>query len=289
MAPTPHLLIFGFGYTAAALAARLPWSWRITGTRRAAQAATPRVTFLAYDGGLPEAVADAIAGASHVLVTAPPDEGGDPVLRHAAGALAAAPHLAWLGYLSTTGVYGDHGGAWVDESTPTAPTGPRGGRRVTAEDGWLTLWREHQVPVHVFRLPGIYGPGRSAIDNVRSGTARRIVKPGHVFSRIHVDDIATALWASMNQPHPGAVYNVCDDDPAPPQDVVAYACRLLGAPLPPIQDFAGADLNPMARSFYADNKRVANSRIKSELGVRLAYPDYRAGLTAIQRTMDLAD
>ncbi len=290
MATNPSLLVFGFGYTAAALAARLPWSWRIAGTRRAARGDGPRVSLLAFDGtAMPRSVTAAIAAATHILVSVPPDEDGDPVLRHAAAAIAAAPNLTWLGYLSTTGVYGDHSGAWADEATPPAPSGPRGARRVAAETGWCDLWHDHGVPVHLFRLPGIYGPGRSAIDTVRAGTARCIVKPGHVFSRIHVADIATALWASMTAPRPGTAYNVCDDDPAPPQDVVAFACRLLGVPVPPAQDFAGADLSPMARSFYADNKRVANVRLKRDLGVRLAYPDYRAGLTAVHRAAYFAD
>lgn len=290
MAPHSSLLVFGFGYTAAALARRLPWSWRITGTRRAPHPATPRITLLPFDGGtLTPAVTDAVAAATHILVSVPPGEDGDPVLRQAASAIAAAPNLKWLGYLSTTGVYGDHGGAWVDESTPAAPSGPRAARRVAAEAGWCDMWHDHRVPVHLFRLPGIYGPGRSAVDTVRHGTARRVVKPGHVFSRIHVADIAAALAASMNRPNPGTAYNVCDDLPAPPQDVIAFACQLLGAPLPPVQDYATADLSPMARSFYADNKRVANARLKNDLGVQLAYPDYRAGLTAVHRAAYLGD
>ena len=199
------------------------------------------------------------------------------MLDHHARDLAALPRLRWLGYLSTTGVYGDRGGGWVDESDARLPSGVRGRRRVAAEDGWLALHRDRGLPVHVFRLAGIYGPGRNALATVRAGTARRVDKPGQVFSRIHVDDIVAVLRASMARPAPGAVYNVADDDPAPPQDVVAYAAELLGVAPPPLVPFAEAALSPMARSFYDDSKRVRNDRIKRELGVRLAYPDYPRG------------
>ena len=225
-----------------------------------------------------------LAAASHVLLSIPPDlERGDPVLALHGGDIAASRALRWLGYLSTTGVYGDRGGDWVDEATPPRPSGRRGEARLDAENGWLALWREAGVPVHVFRLAGIYGPGRSALDAVRAGTARRIDKPGQVFSRIHVADIVAVLEASMRRPHPGAVYNVCDDEPAPPSEVIAHACALLGVAPPPLvaYDEVAATLSPMARSFYAESKRVSNRRIKEELGVRLRYPDYRAGLKAL--------
>ena len=191
--------------------------------------------------------------------------------------------LAWAGYLSTTGVYGDTGGARVDETAAVNPTSERGRRRAEAEDGWLDLWRAAGVPVHVFRLSGIYGPGRSALGAVRAGTARRIDKPGHLFARIHVDDIAVVLRASMARPDPGAVYNVCDDQPAPAADVVAFACEILGVDAPPLVPFrqAARDMSPMALSFWRDNRRVDNTRIKRELGVRLNFPDYRAGLRAV--------
>jgi len=195
--------------------------------------------------------------------------------------IAALPGLRWLGYLSTTGVYGDRGGGWVDETARLLPTGERGRRRVGAEQGWLGLWHDSGAPVHIFRLAGIYGPGRSAFDAMRAGTAKRIDKPGQVFSRIHVEDLATVLVASIAQPRLGAVYNVCDDDPAPSQAVVAHAARLLGVPPPPLVPFEAAGLSPMARSFYDDNKRVSNRLIKTELGMRLRYPDFRAGLAAI--------
>jgi nucleoside-diphosphate-sugar epimerase len=194
---------------------------------------------------------------------------------HAADLAALRP--AWVGYLSTTGVYGDRAGGWVDEASALTPAGERGRRRVAAEAGWRALG----LPLHIFRLAGIYGPGRSALDSVRAGKAQRIDKPGQVFSRIHVDDIAAVLDASIARPYPGAIYNVCDDDPAPPQDVIAYACALLGRAPPPLVPFDQAALSPMARSFYGESKRVSNRRIKDELGVRLRFPDYRAGLDAL--------
>jgi nucleoside-diphosphate-sugar epimerase len=208
----------------------------------------------------------------------PPDEGGDPVLDlHRAEIDAVSQRLNWIGYLSTTGVYGDRNGGWVDEMSEIKPSGERGRRRAAAEAGWLAL----SQPAHLFRLAGIYGPGSSALDTVREGRAKRIVKSGQIFSRIHVADIARVLEASMARPHPGAAYNVCDDDPAPPSDVIAFAAALLNVPPPPEVPFEQADLSAMARSFYEDNKRVSNSRIKRELGVALQYPSYRVGLPAI--------
>ena len=261
--------------------------WRIAGTcrseeRRAALAAEGVQVFV-YDGVAKLAdAATALAGTTHLLQSIPPGSEGDPVLRHHASDLANLQGLRWVGYLSTTGVYGDRGGDWVDEKAGLHPTGPRGRARVTAEQAWLDLAR-FGLAVHLFRLAGIYGPGRSALDTVREGRARRIVKPGQVFSRIHVEDIASVLEASIGKPNPGAAYNVCDDDAAPPQDVIAYACALLGGEAPPEIPYAEAapSMSEMARSFYADSKRVANHRIKTELGVRLAYPDYRVGLKAL--------
>jgi len=211
----------------------------------------------------------------------PPDKVGDPVLDIHAEEIAAARGLRWIGYLSTTGVYGDRAGGWVDEDAPLQPTGERSRRRVVAEARWLDLYRHHGAPVHVFRLAGIYGPGRSALDAVRSGRAQRIVKPGQVFSRIHVSDVVQVLRASMANPNPGAVYNLCDDDPAAPADVIAFACDLLGVLAPPPVAIEQAGLSDMALSFYADNKRVSNRRIKEELGVSLLYPSYRDGLRAL--------
>ncbi|MEL6317923.1 MAG: SDR family oxidoreductase, partial [Pseudomonadota bacterium] len=237
-----------------------------------------------------DAIAAALETSDHLLISAAPDpalgeaQGGDPLLSAARGAAAAAAgRLRWAGYLSTTGVYGDHGGAWIDEGAPRAPATERGRWRVRAEDAWGALARETGLPLHVFRLAGIYGPGRGPFSKVRAGTARRIVKPGQVFSRTHVEDIATVLAASIARPNPGAAYNVCDDLPAPPQDVIAHAAELLGLAPPPEVSFeeAKAEMSPMAVSFYAESKRVSNARIKEELGVALAYPTYREGLAAL--------
>jgi nucleoside-diphosphate-sugar epimerase len=274
----PSFLMLGHGYSAAALAARLP-GWRVLGTTR-----TPGAKFGAALGagvealgwGDAAAVEAAIASADGILVSIPPADGGDPALRRYGAALARS-RAGWVGYLSTTAVYGDRKGGWVDETDALLPVSERGRWRVAAEAAWLASG----LPVHVFRLAGIYGPGRSAFDKLRAGRAHRVVKPGQVFSRIHLDDLAATLAASVARPDPGRVYNVADDEPAPPQDVIAHAARLLGVPVPPEVPFAAAELSPMARSFYAESKRVANRRIKEELGVRLAWPDYRAGLAAI--------
>jgi nucleoside-diphosphate-sugar epimerase len=256
------LLVFGLGYTARAFAQRLGPEWTIAGTTRG----DTRVPVLP-DGGF--------AGVTHILVSIPPDEAGDPALDSYSVDIAALESLQWLGYLSTTGVYGTRDGGWVDESAELRPSSPRAKRRAAAELGWLGLG------AHVFRLAGIYGPGRSAFDALRAGTARRIDKPGHVFSRIHVDDIATVLLASIGQPRPGAIYNICDDEPAAQEAVIAHAAALLGLTPPPLLPFAEADLTPVARSFYADNKRVSNELMERELGVILAYPSYRDGLAAV--------
>lgn len=287
---TGTLLSLGHGYSARALADRLvPLGWRIIGTTRdaakAEELAIEGVEPLIWSGETGEgsdAVARMLPQASHVLVSAGPDAQGDPVLRHLSGALAAlGPRLRWLGYLSTTGVYGDHGGDWVDEETPLSPATRRGQLRVEAEAGWHALAAAHGLPLHIFRLAGIYGPGRGPFAKVRSGSARRIIKPGQVFSRIHVEDIAQVLAASMAAPQPGAIYNLCDDDPAPPQDVIAHAATLLGLPVPPEVPFEDAELSPMARSFYAESKRVRNDRVKKAFGLRLRYPTYRDGLAAL--------
>jgi len=283
-----RLFCFGLGYSAAALARHLRRSdpaWTLAGTcrdpgRRAALAAEGVAAFLFdRDHPLP---AGALAGASHVLLSIPPDPAGDPVL-DLCGAAIARERPAWLGYLSTTGVYGDSGGAWVDEDSPCHPGQERSRRRLAAEQGWLAYGRATGLAVHVFRLAGIYGPGRSAFDALRAGRARRVDRPGHLFSRIHVDDIAAVLAASIAGPDPGRIYNLCDSEPAEPAAVTAHAAALLGVDPPPLQPFAEAlaEMSPMARSFWADNRRVRNRRIQEELGVRLAYPGYREGLRAI--------
>ncbi len=224
-------------------------------------------------------VGEALDAATHLLISAAPDAEGDPVLREVRDAIAArARQFVWAGYLSTTGVYGDNGGGWVDEESPLTPATERGRARVRAEADWAAI---AGLPLHVFRLAGIYGPGRGPFEKVRNGTARRIIKPGQVFSRIHVEDIAQVLEASIARPNPGRAYNLCDDDPAPPEDVIAHAAHLLGLPMPPAEDFATAEMTPMARSFYAESKKVRNDRIKTELGVRLIHPDYRSGLAAL--------
>ncbi len=276
-----RLLSIGHGYSARALAPRLiARGWEVAGTTRSAEKARAIATTGVRPVIWPGADLGAeIARATHILHSVSPDD-GDPVLRAHGGDIAATD-LDWFGYLSTTGVYGDHGGDWVDEDTPLAPSTARGAARVRAEAGWQALAARSGLPLHIFRLAGIYGPGRGPFAKVREGRARRIVKAGQVFSRIHVEDIATVCLASIDHPRPGAIYNVCDDDPAPPQDVIAHAADLLGLERPPEISFEEADLSPMARSFYAESKRVRNGRIKRELGVTLAYPSYRDGLAAL--------
>jgi len=285
-----NLFCFGLGYSAQSLISLLrqrePGQWRFSGTVRsadkAASFATQGIAAQVFDGSAPLPQPSLLAEATHLLISAPAEQGGgDPVLRQHAADIAARQGLQWIGYLSTTGVYGDKQGAWVDETMPMTPSQERGRRRAEAEAGWLALHSQHGQPVHTFRLAGIYGPGRSALDNLRAGKARRIVKPGQYFSRIHVDDIAQVLAASIARPNPGASYNVADDEPAPPQDVIAYGAELLGIPAPPEVPFEQAEMTPMARSFYAENKRVSNRRIKQELGVHLLYPTYREGLKAL--------
>ncbi len=284
-----RLFCFGFGYSAKALAKRcLAGGWSVAGTARSpekaeAMRASGIESFVFGDGRPLEDFAAALDGTTHLLISAPPDRAGDPVLNAHGKDIGGLKNLAWVGYLSTTGVYGDTGGATVDENSPLVPTSARSRQRADAEAAWLRLHRDSGVPVHIFRLAGIYGPGRSALDQARNGSARRIDKPGHLFSRIHVDDIANVLWASIARPDPGAVYNVCDDEPAAPADVTAEACRLLGVAPPPLVPFDEAEkgMSEMAKSFWRDNRRVANGRIKRDLGARLRYPDYRAGLKAV--------
>lgn len=275
-----NLVCLGFGFTAQALARALTAEpWTITGTtRKQNSAATGSVRMVQWPGS---DLSPVLAQATHIVSSVPPRAGADPALDLIRSHLGRMPRLEWVGLLSTTGVYGDHGGDWVDEDTPLVMREHRGGMRAAQDADWMALYRDHDLPLHRFRLAGIYGPGRSALDKVRDGTARRIVKPGQVFSRIHVADIVQVLRASFAQPSPGRAYNLADDLPGPPQDVIAYAAELLGKPVPPDIAFETADLSPMARSFYSDNKRVRNTRIKQELGVTLLYPDYRAGLNAI--------
>ncbi len=291
---TSRLFCFGLGFTGVALARQLlQQGWQVGGTCRTAEGCAELgslgIEARVFDGSGPlDGVAEALAATTHLLSTVPPGVAGDPVLRWHGGKIAdlqARP--VWTGYLSTVGVYGDHGGGWVDERTPVTPAGIRGQRRVEAERQWQ---EKTAGQVHVFRLPGIYGPGRNALEQLRAGKARRLVRKGQVFNRIHVDDLVQALLASMNRPGPapGApdrIFNVCDDLPAPPQDVVTHAAALLDMEPPPVEDFGTATLSPMARSFYGECKRVRNQRLKTGLGVELAYPTYREGLQAIFRLL----
>ncbi|MCF2871390.1 SDR family oxidoreductase [Octadecabacter sp. G9-8] len=276
---TKTLLSFGHGYSARALTRLLSDDWRVIGTTRSEEKAAALMaegTELRIWPGAD--LIPALNAATHVLISAGPSEAGDPVLNDLRAEIETRrDQFEWVGYLSTTGVYGDHQGNWVDETTPLTPSTKRGQMRVEAEAAWQSL----NLPLHIFRLAGIYGPGRGPFAKVRNGTARRIIKKGQVFSRIHVADIAQILAASIARPNPGAIYNLCDNDPAPPEDVIAHAAELLNLPIPPAQDFETADMTPMARSFYAESKKVRNDRIKDELSVELIYPDYRAGLRAL--------
>ena len=277
-----NLFCFGLGYCADYLSAKLiKQGWQVSATCRTSEKAAVlealgiRPVLLS---GKKVTVTD-LGKADHILISVPPEQdGSDPVLNFAGAALAALQdQIKWVGYLSTTGVYGDHQGAWIDEETPAGLLSERGQRRVAAEAQWAATG----LPMHYFRLAGIYGPGRNSLRALQNGTARRVVKQGQVFSRIHLADITRILEASMANPNAGRAYSVCDDTPAPPQDVVTYAAELMGVSPPALQDFATAELSPMARSFYGENKRIRNNRIKEELGVSLEYPDYRAGLSAL--------
>lgn len=278
-----HLFSYGHGYSAAALAdLLLPNDWTVTGTTRNIDKAlilrkkgiNARVT-------PNDDISDDIQNATHLLISAAPTVDGDPFLQMHLQNLKTAKKLKWVGYLSTTGVYGDHNGGWVDETSPLTPATTRGKARVAAEAQWIKVSQDLGLNLKIFRLAGIYGLGRGPFAKVRNGTARRIIKPNQVFSRIHVEDIARVLLASIHRPKSSQIFNVCDNFAAPPEDVIGYAAKLLGLPLPPAQDFGTADMTPMARSFYAESKKVKNDRIKSELGVELIYPDYMTGLKAL--------
>ncbi|MBA5775842.1 SDR family oxidoreductase [Stappia sp. F7233] len=285
-----RLFIFGLGYSSRAFVEEVKdrFDW-IGGTTRSADKAAalrPRgIEPFIFDGATTEspdpAIAEALASATHILLSIAPDERGDPVLRLYSDAIAAS-RPRWIGYLSTVGVYGDHDGGWVDEETVLKPVSRRSVLRAAAEQSWLDFAGARLLDLMIFRLAGIYGPGRNALVNLEAGTARRLVKPGQVFNRIHVADIAGALAASLRDPS-RRIYNVCDDEPSPPQDVVAYAAGLLGIEPPPEVAFEDADLSPMARSFYGENKRVSNCRLKSDLGYTFRFPTYREALDALHR------
>jgi nucleoside-diphosphate-sugar epimerase len=259
----PRIFVFGMGYTARAFARALGNRASISGVTRAS-----------FDSAN-------VAEATHIVVSVPPGD-SDPVLAKYRDAIIAAPALRWIGYLSSVGVYGNYGGAWVSEATTPHPKNPRSVARLKAEREWARLALQRETPIATFRIAGIYGPGRNAFVNLAEGKAHRIVKPGQVFNRIHVDDIASAMIAALDRQAAG-IFNLADDEPAPPQDVVAHAAALMGVAPPPEVAFDAADLSPMARSFYEDNKRVLNRRMKQELGVQLSYPTYREGLAALWR------
>lgn len=276
---TNHLLTIGHGFTAKEFGTFVQQrGWTVTGTTRSIDKADSLrglgVAPIIWPGS---DLSEAIKQATHILVSASPDENGDHFLNDYRTTLETSGNLKWIGYLSTTGVYGDHGGAWVDEETVVDPTTRRGQIRAGAENAWLASG----LPVHVFRLAGIYGSGRGPFAKLRNGTARLIHKPGQVFGRIHVEDIAQCLYASTERPNPGRIYNISDDQPAPPEDILRYAAELLGMELPPEEDFETAEMSPMARSFYAECKRVRNDRMKEELGITLKYPGYKDALDAI--------
>lgn len=288
-AAAKRLFIFGVGYAGREIARQAMGSgWKVAGTTRTPE----KVAELARLGIEAELIVErtyppssAFREASHFLFSVPPDAGGDAALQQFIGGVALCVEPPrWLGYLSTTGVYGDTAGAWVDETMQPNPGQARSRRRLAAERAWQAVGHQRGIPVHIFRLPAIYGPGRNVLEQLKAGTARCVDKPGQVFSRIHVEDLARTVLASMERPvERGAVYNVTDDAPALQPEVVAYAARLLGLPSPPVVPWeeASAGMSEMARSFYAENRRVRNDRIKSELGIRLEYPSYREGLHAI--------
>ncbi|RXT55945.1 NAD(P)-dependent oxidoreductase [Bosea sp. Tri-44] len=278
------LVIFGLGYSAGFFArAALAKGWDVTGTVRSAEKAgelsRQGLHTLVFGGfAISTPLAKVLADADAVLVSAQPDEAGDPVLGALTEKLAEAEKLRWIGYLSTIGVYGDHGGAWIDETAECRPTSRRSRQRLEVEQDWLAFGANSGKAVQIFRLSGIYGPGRNAITKLQAGSANRLIKPGQVFNRIHVDDIAGVLMASLEKPRPGAIYNVTDDEPAPPQDVISFAAEMAGLEPPPETPFDPAKLSPMAASFYSENKRVSNALVKRELGYAFRYPDYRQAL-----------
>jgi nucleoside-diphosphate-sugar epimerase len=278
---TKSMFIFGAGYTAGYLSKTLTeQGWIVYGTTRRQE----RFDEIAKSGAHPlliddPAMSERLSACSHVLISAGPSENGDPTL-NAYQSVFVENRFEWVGYLSTTGVYGGTEGEWVDEDTPLHPTTTRGQQRKLAEEAWSDV---PNLPLHIFRLAGIYGPGRGPFSKVKSGKAQRIIKKDQVFSRIHVEDIVQVLSASIAAGTNGGIYNVCDNYPAPPQDVIGYAAELLGLPIPPAIAFEDANLSPMGRSFYAENKRAANERIKSELRIVLKYPDYKTGLDALVR------
>ncbi len=283
--PPGQLFCFGLGFSSQALAKRLlPQGWNVAGTVRGEQdvSLVNNISVCPFDGSQSTTeISEAISRATHLLITIPPQSSGDVVLENFAEEISRARNLQWIGYISSTGVYGDTQGKWVDESSPLLASTDRNRQRIEVESAWLKIGKDHGLPVMIFRCVGIYGPGRNLLASVRQGRARRIDKPGLVFSRIHSEDLAQILEASMKKPQPGEVYNVSDDCPSPPAEAVEYACSLLGVEPPPLIPYEEADLSPTARGFYITNKRVSNKKIKQELGVVLRYPDYQSGLNEL--------
>ncbi|MFN3826076.1 MAG: SDR family oxidoreductase [Micavibrio sp.] len=280
------LFCFGYGYSCDWLVHALKTSganWNIAGTtrdpekRRQMKAHGIRAFLFDFEQPLEDPLLF-LRDTTHLLISTPPDDEGDPTFRMHFEDILRLESLEWVGYLSSTAVYGDREGGWVSENSELRPNSKRGSRRLRAEKQWLSLYEEYEIPVNVFRLAGIYGPGRSALDSVRAGIARRIDKPGHAFSRIHVEDIVQVLLASMAKPQPGSIYNLADDLAAPSHEMIAYACELLGLTPPPLLPYDQADLAPITRSFYSDNKRIKNDKIKADLDIKLLYPTYKEGL-----------
>lgn len=290
------LFCFGYGYTASYLAERLRASdWKIAGTTTDEEKYVfmkdQGIDAYLFDSSQPLAdPLEALEGVTHILLSIPPSIAGDPAYLMHGVDIANIPTLEWVGYLSTIGVYGNQDGRWIDETKMTAPTSRRGSSRLKAEEQWRELGENTgMIMPHFFRMSGIYGPGRSAIDAVRAGDSRRIEKPGHVFNRIHIEDILQVLISSINMPSPGEIYNLADDCPTPSHEVIAYACELLGYDMPPMIPFDQADIAPIVRSFYTDNKRIKNDKIKSAFGLSLIYPTYKTGLDACYAIEEEAD
>ena len=287
---------FGYGYAANYLGHELQnqeQGWTLGGTvrddERQRALLSRRIRARIFDEGRPIADAQTLFGRfTHLLMSIPPNQNGDMVFDMHGEDIARLKNIKWLGYLSSTSVYGDRDGGAVNEQSEVRPTSARGSKRALAEQQWMSLYERYGIPVHIFRLSGIYGPGRSALDSVRAGMSRRINKPGHKFNRIHVEDIAQVLRQSFENPNPGSIYNLADDSPAPSYDVIEHACQLLGQPVPPAIPFEDANLAPITMSFYNDNKHVLNDKIKSELGVQLKYNNYQKGLEGCLQAEDHA-
>lgn len=278
-----HLFIFGFGFTSEAIAEKLLTEFsKISGTTRSPEKASAlqngHVQPVLFDGEtVTEELQSRLKTATHLLISIAPDEKGDPVLIAASEVIKSCPDLKWIGYLSTVGVYGNHDGEWVDETTICKPVSKRSLQRVAAEEAWKNFAHTLNIPLAIFRLSGIYGPGRNAFMNIEKGTARRLVKKDQVFNRIHREDIGSAVKLAISKSASG-IFNITDDMPAPPQDVVTFAYQLVGKEPPPEIDFETAELSPMARSFYGENKRVSNKKSKDVLGLVYQWPNYQESL-----------